>query len=177
MNNISKKALTLTAYKFIKTGTDSNTLNLFIALTKPATLSLIIEKATELGAASIQLVATQYCQSREINLEKLTKIAISATEQCGRLDYPIIKAPQVLAKIANEHHKMIVGTVNAGCSLKTLSAYNCNNWLIGPEGGFSQTEGELFKEKNYLLFTLGHNILRSETAAIAAAVTHSLINQ
>ena len=62
----------------------------------------LVEKATELGAASLEPVMTQRSIADRVNLARLASIAIEATEQCGRITVPEIVPAQPLAeRLAN----------------------------------------------------------------------------
>lgn len=68
--------------------------------TQPKTMRLIVEKATELGVASVRPVVTQNVQSSDLGSElgKLRSIAVGASEQCERLDVPAVREPVRLAQ-------------------------------------------------------------------------------
>ena len=133
--------------------------------------NFIIEKATELGVNYIQPIITERTQIRNINIEKLTKIAIEASEQSERIDIPIINKAitfdKFIKSINNDINWFSALERSDSISIKDVTFENNNSGLIvGPEGGFSDEEKDLLKQ-----FTkptsLGKNILRTETAIIA----------
>src|SRR4051812_35826222 len=71
-------------------------LDLIVALVKRARLETIVEKATELGAARIRLVITRRTNADHTNVARLQAIAVEAAEQTGRLDKPLVMAPERL---------------------------------------------------------------------------------
>ncbi len=71
-------------------------LDLVVALVKRSRLETIVEKATELGVRRIRLVVTRRTNADHTNLARLSAIATEAAEQTGRLDVPLLQAPQKL---------------------------------------------------------------------------------
>jgi len=71
-------------------------LDLVVALVKRARLETIVEKATELGVRRIRLLITRRTNADHTNLSRLSAIAAEAAEQTGRLDAPLLQAPQKL---------------------------------------------------------------------------------
>ncbi len=161
-------------------------ISLFVALpAKSDTLSHIIQKATELGVSSISLIKTEFTQLRHpVNLQRLQKIAIEAAEQSGRGVIPIIldntkinlenflqKKPKNLIVALERDNSTLLKKDILNKFINKKQPYI--SVLIGPEGGFSQVEKELFQQSAVLTFTLGKIILRMETAVISAL---SIIN-
>ena len=66
------------------------------ALLKKDRFDLVLEKATELGAARIQPVITRRCVADKLNLERATTITIEAAEQCARTALPELREPETL---------------------------------------------------------------------------------
>ena len=146
---------------------------------KRTRLDFIAQKATELGVRHIQPVNTDHCQVSRVNLDRLSANAVEAAEQTGRLDVPSVGpfAPlgQLLAEWEADRHLIF-------CD-EALSADNQRDplvqlrskpiakagLLIGPEGGFSDTERNQIRQMASVCpLSLGPRILRSDTAALAA---------
>ncbi|MHA1558352.1 MAG: RsmE family RNA methyltransferase [Alphaproteobacteria bacterium] len=130
-------------------------------------LHFLIEKATELGVTHFQPLITDYTQKKNVNYEKLERIATEAVEQCERFDIPIFFQVAPFDKFL-KHLPMDISWFVAlersdGLPLKNLENEKIGI-LIGPEGGFSIKEKE--KIEPLLTVNLGNNILRSETAAL-----------
>ena len=85
-------------------------LDLIVALVKRGRLETIVEKATELGARRIRLLITRRTNADHANLARLSAIATEAAEQTGRLDVPVIAAPEklgvMLDKTQSDQHLM-----------------------------------------------------------------------
>ncbi len=167
------------------------------SLINPNKMSLLLEKVTELGATEIVPIISQYTQQKKLNKERAEQIIISASEQCGRLSIPKIHDPQNLRDfldnynkynykcdllvadeaLRNENTPQITTTITIPSSTSSADiSYSHNQYafLVGPEGGFSDEERASFRRYPFVKsISLGKNILRSETAAIAimAAIT------
>jgi 16S rRNA (uracil1498-N3)-methyltransferase len=158
-----------------------NKLALAFAPIKNPGAGFIIQKATELGVDEIYPVLTQRTVVDKVNLEKLKLIAIEAAEQCGRLSLPIIHPLQNLKNfIGNfplDASLLLADETGAGIKMSNCDFKKINCILIGPEGGFSSSEREMLKTLPALQkIDLGENILRAETAAIAAIASYQVIN-
>jgi 16S rRNA (uracil1498-N3)-methyltransferase len=145
---------------------------------KVGRLDYLVQKATEMGAGTIQPVVTQFTQART-KPEKLAAYALEAAEQCEVLSLPIIAPEIALAPLldgwrqAQGLRRLLFADEAAGSS----SPVEQINWLkglpvgilIGPEGGFSEQERELLLAQDFVLpISLGPRILRADTAAVAA---------
>jgi 16S rRNA (uracil1498-N3)-methyltransferase len=158
-----------------------NKLALAFAPIKNPGASFIVQKATELGVDEIYPVLTQYTVVDKVNLEKLKIIAIEAAEQCGRLSLPIIHPLQSLQNLISNFpldSSLLLADENGdGIKMNNCNLKKVNCILIGPEGGFSSSEREMLKMLPSLQqIDLGENILRAETAAIAAIAIYQVIN-
>ena len=137
-------------------------------------IDYLVQKATELGAAKIQPVFTQYTQSERINDKRLHANAIEAAEQCERVEVPeimeAISLNQLLSEWPEDRLLLFADEGGDGVEPKTwLPEQSIDKWalLIGPEGGFSPQERELlYKHKHAQGISLGPRILRADTAAI-----------
>ena len=145
---------------------------LCVGLIKKDNFELVVEKATELGVSHIVPVLCERSEKKNINIERLQKIVIESSEQSGRGEIPVIHAILELPEILNSNilpkNKMLlnlegdyVGDVVQEEKIKDLAVF------IGPEGGWSERELKLFVEHNIQSVSLGPQILRAETAAIA----------
>jgi 16S rRNA (uracil1498-N3)-methyltransferase len=138
----------------------------------------IAEKATELGVAKIMPVQTARTQGQGIKLEKLHAHMVEAAEQCERtalpsLD-PLVKLTDMLEQWPTERHLFFaderIHETGEGSFCKALVAHDGPAAiLIGPEGGFSDSENKLIRAlPQSVAVSLGPRILRADTAAIAA---------
>ncbi len=151
------------------------------AITKKDTFEWIVEKATELGVTHIVPVLAERSEKKSLNEERLCKIAIEASEQSGRGGVPqilpITKLDDVITLTSSlDGTKAIVfhteGEVlnksdtlaNEGISGEIQPTYV----FIGPEGGWSQSELDMFHSNKMSIKCLGNQVLRAETAVVAA---------
>ena len=163
-------------------------IHLIQALSRPEKMDWVIQKAVELGAAEITPVITSYCgaNNQKIKHERWQNIIISAAEQSGRADLPILHPASTLESFLDNintadqnnfvFHPAAVQTLkNIFNQSLAKFAYKNFNILIGPEGGLSSREIIHCQEKNFLPVKLGNRILRTETAPIAAiSAIHAL---
>ncbi len=133
-----------------------------------ARLELLVEKATELGARTLQPVAAQRAQAGLGRPERLRAHAMEAAEQCGRLDVPGIAAPITLAALLARGDPLAWGDPAGAPPDTVLPGARDLTLLVGPEGGFSADERcALAACGRARAVSLGPHILRAETAAIA----------
>ena len=152
---------------------------LIFAPIKQHRMSLAIQKATELGVSKIIPCITEYTNIRTINIKNLYDNAIEAAEQSERLDVPSIEKKIDLKLLLSEWpsgRKLIYcdeKIKNGKSIIETLLSFKEHNYqwgvLIGPEGGFSDSEKELITQnKNVVVVSLGERLLRSDTAITAS---------
>ena len=147
---------------------------LFAPLKKDCT-DFVVEKATELGVAAIVPVITDYTISEKVKIERWHAQAIEAAEQCRRVDIPQIAEAITLDKLLADWDKnrtlyFMDETGNGRPAAEIFrDAPAPADFLIGPEGGFSERELTLLRSQPYArAVNLGPRILRAETAAITA---------
>jgi len=141
---------------------------LIFAPIKRARIDLVAEKATELGVAVLQPVLTERTDVERVNIDRLAAHAIEAAEQCGRLSVPEVRPPVALGKLFDGWGERRVWVALPGAP-PAVQAPPAGAVLIGPEGGFSETEARWLGALPQIVpVGLGPRILRAETAAIAA---------
>lgn len=134
--------------------------------------NFVIEKATELGVKGIYPVHTDNCALKEDIIDKKTdkwqKIMYEASKQCERADIPTCFERTTLENLIKQYDKIIVFCERiATRTLKDVESFKKDENLlviIGPEGGFSKKEFEMFKTNKLEMITLGDLILKAETA-------------
>ncbi|MDB5442570.1 MAG: hypothetical protein JWP73_946 [Phenylobacterium sp.] len=174
--SLGKRAVTLQAQAQTRPQARGPDLDLVVALVKRGRLETIVEKAAELGAARLRLVATERTNADHTRVDRLQAIATEAAEQTGRLDVPQILEPQKLERLIAEWPagRRLLFCDEAGDAkpaIEALQGQPAGPWgvLIGPEGGFSAAERARLRALPYAVpATLGPRILRADTAAISA---------
>ena len=160
-------------------GERAATLLLAQALAKADKLELVIQKATELGAARIVPFAAERSvvkldeERGEKKLARWRKIAEEAARQCGRADVPAIDAPlkfaELLALPGSLGARGVLLEPTAAIPLSQAAADSRELLLaIGPEGGFSPAEIDAAEARGFARANLGTRVLRTETAGLAA---------
>lgn len=149
---------------------------LLFAPIKKARTDFIVEKATEMGAARICPVQTEFTNAERIRRDRLRAHAVEAAEQCGGTVVPdvddLVRLDRMLDSWPADRHLMFcdearVGDAPSGHDLFRKGAKGAI--LIGPEGGFSPAErARLQAHPQTLAVSLGPRILRADTAAVAA---------
>lgn len=148
-------------------------IRLLIAAIKRDALEWAVEKATELGVASIHPVFTRRSVTDRVNTDRLTLIAREAAEQCERLDIPLIApaAPLDAVLAAWDGTPILLAAERRDAPpLLSLAAKHRPPLalLVGPEGGLTQGELDVLLLHPFVAAAaLGPRILRAETAAVA----------
>lgn len=140
-------------------------LKCIFSVIKQKNVELIIQKCTEIGVNEFIPMQTARTVNEYLNIERLNKIAIEASEQCGRIDVPIIHHPIKIADIAKYTEGFEIFLLHQD-GVKEFAFTQKNRCIIiGCEGGFTDEEIrnlETFSQK----IRISQNILRAETAAI-----------
>ncbi|MFA5888684.1 MAG: RsmE family RNA methyltransferase [Candidatus Paceibacterota bacterium] len=147
---------------------------LCVALIKKDNFELLVQKATELGVNHIVPIICEHSEKRKLKLDRMQKITIEASEQSGRSDIPEIHEITTIQDLfqGGMLPQEKIAFHPTGISFKQyINSTNQASFaaFIGPEGGFSDKEIAQFKSYNMPIVSLGTQILRTETAAIAVA--------
>jgi 16S rRNA (uracil1498-N3)-methyltransferase len=144
---------------------------------KHARLDYMVQKAVEMGAASLQPVVTRHTQVSRVNTERMRANVVEAAEQCGILSLAEVAEPVALERYLGQRdaQRLLVFCDEAAdvadplAALKGTTRAGGIDVLIGPEGGFAEEERALLlKQQNILRLALGPRILRADTAGVAA---------
>jgi len=156
-------------------------IDLYQALPDKERFELVLQKLTELGAARIIPVQTAHSltlaerDATQAKSHRWADVVVRAAKQCRRAMLPELGEVLTLAAALDEA---------AAAELKLMCYEAEEQWtvrealgslrpqriaiLIGPEGGFADSEVELARSAGFLPVSLGPRLLRTETAAIAA---------
>lgn len=156
-------------------------IHLFQGLPKSDKLELIIQKAVELGVASVTPVAMKRSivkiddKKKKSKRERWQKVAESAAKQSKRTAIPQVQdvvTYKEMISAAKDLDLLLVpyecaeGMAATKTALREIKSGMNVGVVIGPEGGFEQTEIDLAREAGGKIISLGSRILRTETAAI-----------
>ena len=149
------------------------------ALPEASKMDWIIEKAVELGVATVQPLAARRCVVR-LSAERAEKklahwqgVIVSASEQSGRNRLAQLAEPMEFRDWIAQHdlHKRVLLSPRATESLADWARHQPPQALtimVGPEGGFSDEEEAEALRQGALPLSIGPRVLRTETAALAA---------
>lgn len=154
--------------------TPKHTLYLCAALVKKDTFEWIAEKATELGVTHILPVQAEHSEKKALNAKRLEKIVVEASEQSGRGDVPMVRDIMSVFD-AVEYLKSLGAAMLAFHTEgerferdRFVGGEESLAIFIGPEGGWSEEEVDMFHKNKIPLVCLGPQVLRAETAVVAA---------
>lgn len=163
---------------------------LFQGLPKSQKMDLIVQKGTELGIKEFLPVITSRVdvklKGEFKKLDRLNRIALEAAKQSKRTVIPTVGLPIEFSEVLNRIDDMdvflvpyenaenygIKALINELTENNRLDSIKKIGILVGPEGGFEQSEIDELKDKGAYIITLGNRILRTETAGFT---TTSLI--
>ena len=155
-----------------------------LAIGMPANerMDWLVEKAVEMGVASIQPLVTAHGVLRLAGERALKKqahwqaVAIAACEQCGRNRVPTVHAVQPvfawldgLPPVADAPRLLLAFAPDAQPLALAARASDHGVWVLGgPEGGLNAQEEAAARARGFQPVTLGPRVLRSETAQLVA---------
>jgi 16S rRNA (uracil1498-N3)-methyltransferase len=168
--------------------------HLYLGLLKASHWDYALEKAVELGVASVvplltprTVVLLHEVDRAKSKAERWGRVVMAAAKQCGRAELPPVREPMqfrdavraakgkgllllayegLKGSVAAERLKLALREADQARGAESLDVHV----FIGPEGGFSEEEIELAEAEGAVVFGMGPRTLRAETAA-AAAVT------
>ena len=152
----------------------SRKITIAISLLKNASrFEWFLEKATELGIASIVPLICKRTEKQYFRQDRMNNIVVSAMLQSKQCFLPLLSEPVTFQKFIEENN--LQQNFIAHCIEDNKQSLANNKlpselcMLIGPEGDFSPDEINIAIEKKYIPVTLGNTRLRTETAGIVAA--------
>jgi 16S rRNA (uracil1498-N3)-methyltransferase len=135
-------------------------------------MELVLEKATELGIMEIiPMISERSVRIPKKIPERWKKKMISAMKQSGRALLPLLREPKPFEEILNlrqNFEEAYLADPDGDKRLLELPDGKRILIAIGPEGGFTEMEKEMAKNKGFHIFNMGSRTLRSETASMAA---------
>ena len=156
----------------------SNEQNIWLAFTpiKQNSLNFIIQKGTELGVQKFIPILSERTVVKDINIGRIKKIIIESAEQSNRISVPeIVKLEKLNFFLSSFPQKGCLVFCDINCQKNDLKNILSKKdigpicILVGPEGDFSENERKLIIDlEQSQPISLAKNILRAETAALAA---------
>ncbi len=138
-------------------------------LRNPERLKFALEKCTELGVTDFIIFNSERSINKNINIERLNKIVLSALKQSLRTFLPEINFLQSLKDLDTSDKRVIIFDQHSEIKLNSLTIKKDEEYLFifGPEGGLTKEELTVLNPDK--IIKLSENRLRSETAIIKAA--------
>ena len=149
-------------------------------------LEWFLEKATEVGIHEITPLISEHSERKEVKVDRLNKVVVSAMKQSLKAYKPIINAPIAFDKFMSLFaDKPEIGKAIAHCEPgvdkrylnEVLEIGRSYLVLIGPEGDFSPAEIQTAISAGFCPISLGEARLRTETAALYACTELALLNR
>ncbi len=144
-------------------------------------LEWFIEKATEIGISEITPIICRYSERKIVKEDRLEKIIVSAAKQSVKAYFPKLNPTCTFDEFLKKHtegNRFIAHCYDQDKKLLKNEVENVKNVIIiiGPEGDFSIEEVENAVNQGFVPVSLGVSRLRTETAAVVACNTVSLMN-
>lgn len=143
---------------------------LFASILKKDNFELVLEKATELGVSFIVPLLSDRTIKKEVRMDRLTRIIHESTEQSGWSKPPALHEPMTLIEALEnfeDTEKIVLDEGGETFHEESLPKEKIGIF-IGPEGGWSDQEKDMFNMNNISVYSLGSQTLRAETASIAS---------
>ena len=139
-----------------------------------------LEKATEIGISEITPIICARSERRQLKMERLEKILVSAMKQSLKAFKPLLHEP---VKMEDFIKTKVQGTLGiAHCypldrrDIRQIEPSGRYTLMVGPEGDFTEEEISAALGNSYLPFHLGDSRLRTETAAIYITAAISFLH-
>jgi len=150
-------------------------LTLAAAMLKADKFDLVVQKAVELGIKRLVPIRTVRCDIKSKDSarrhDRWLKIALESSKQTGRATLMTIDEPVEFSDLLanSQDRNLIMFSERDGGKLCAIPDAEQLTAIVGPEGGWDDTEIDLARKTGITIVTLGGRILRAETAAIAIA--------
>jgi 16S rRNA (uracil1498-N3)-methyltransferase len=159
--------------------------HLYLGLLKSSHFDDALDKAVQLGAASVTplltprtVVLLHEVERVKTKAERWGRLVMASAKQCGRADLPPVLEPAQFRDAVRAckdrgvilmAYEGLKGRTAASELRAALAGAKGDVFLfVGPEGGFSSDEAELTRAEGGVCFGLGPRVLRAEAAAAAA---------
>lgn len=184
LTDVGKRRCNLVPVELVRPQEAGPDITYVFAPLKHSRLDYMVQKAVELGVASLQPVFTRRTIAERVKLERMRANAIEAAEQCGILRIPSVAEPVTLPRLLEtwDENRRIVYCDEVAAQTDPVAALlglepGPLAVLIGPEGGFSPEERQMLQAAKFITpISLGPRVMRADTAAVAAlALVNSVL--
>lgn len=146
---------------------------LALALIKKDNFELALQKCTEIGVTNFMPIISERSEQQMYSKDRLLKILIEATEQSGWGRVPTLTDPITFDTLLLQNERKILFHTS-GIPYIYTKKDGASIVIIGPEGGWTDTELETAHRSGVEVYNLPLGILRAETAAIVCSALISL---
>lgn len=184
ITNIGKRATELEILEAAAPAAPESNLDLTLAtaVLKADKFDLVVQKAVELGVTTLVPLETVRCEVKIKDagkkVERWQRIALEAAKQSGRSRLMRIAEPRAFEKFVADKrdHEAVLFSERDGISFSEIGTTEKITAIVGPAGGWDDSELELAEKHGVRVVTFGGRTLRAETAAIvvAAILQHRL---
>lgn len=165
--SVHKKGLSLEKISEKENPSLPKNISIALSITKGATFEFAVQKLTEIGVSCIIPIISDRTVKQNIRMDRIQRISDEALEQSGGNTKVKIYEPMTLKEsFENFSEPKII--LDAYAKNENIPNGDCILY-IGPEGGWSAKDAEIFTQNTHTTLSLGTKILRTETAAIIAA--------
>jgi 16S rRNA (uracil1498-N3)-methyltransferase len=153
---------------------DGDGVTLALAIIESKAMDWAVQKAVEIGVRRLRPIVTDLTQAGKRGAsgrsDHWQRVALQALKQCRRpWAMEVLKPQPLIELIAEREAASGVVADPGGVAIGSLPPAAGRVLVVGPEGGFSPAEDELFRVHGWARLRLGANVLRSETAAVVGA--------
>lgn len=145
---------------------------LFVSLIKKDNFEWVLQKGTEIGVSHFVPLLTERTEKKDLNFERSRSIIKEASEQCGRGVMPVLYGIKDVSQVISDFLEVQKFVLNMGGKNFDQSDFSANSpvgFFIGPEGGWTEKELDIFEKEKLPTYSMGQFTLRAETAAVAVA--------
>ena len=178
VDNCTESGVDLCKVELLETPAAAARLGLIQSLCKADKLEWILEKCTEIGIDDIYLLEAARSVARiprerfDSKMSRWEKIILAAAKQSRRSTLPVLHPPSSLSSLCRELPpglKILLSENERGTGLRSIlrsATWQQAIFCIGPEGGWTEAEHRELVSSGFQPASLGHQILRTETAAL-----------
>ena len=138
-----------------------------------------LEKSTEIGITEITPLICHRTERKQLKMERLERILISAMKQSLKAYKPTLHLPVTLEYFLEQDRVGTKGIAHCHATNRRgfaeLERSDHHTLLVGPEGDFTREEVTLALDAGFAPFHLGQSRLRTETAAVYLCTAVQLI--
>lgn len=149
---------------------DIHTINLYFSIPKKDKAEWVLQKCTELGANNFIPVISDRTEKINLRKDRVETIIKEAAEQSEKVRLPkfheTVKLAEILPKLSPDE-TFYLDICPEKINIKKIKDMSNINIFVGPEGGWSEKDKDIFKQHNIKSYSLGDFVLRAETASVA----------